>query len=474
MSAAPYVTRFAPSPTGALHLGNARTAFFNDLAARSSGGRMVLRIEDTDAERSDEVLLERLLEDLRWLGLEWAEGPDVGGARGPYRQSERGEHYARAMAALESQGRVYPCFCSPEELRLSRKAQLAAGRPPRYAGTCAALPAAEVARRVEGGARPALRFRVPAGRTVEFVDLIHGPQRFASDDIGDFVIRRGDGSVAFFLGNAVDDAQMGITLVLRGDDHLANTPRQILLLEALALPVPRYGHLPLLLGSNGAPLSKREGAASLRDLRAQGYLPGALRNYLVRLGHTCPAEGWLETAEMARHFDLGRSSRSAAHFDEAQLRHWQREAITHATEVELLAWLGNRLGPLGDAARRAAFVAAVRGNLLFPADVEPLVAVVCEPAVVLDATAAHEVQAAGAAFFEQALSDWRANAPDFKAWVRAVGSATARKGAALYMPLRAALTGQTHGPELGPLVPLMGSERVAERIAAAGAHAAAG
>jgi glutamyl-tRNA synthetase len=474
MSAAPYITRFAPSPTGALHLGNARTAFFNDLAARSSGGRMVLRIEDTDAERSDEVLLERLLEDLRWLGLEWAEGPDVGGARGPYRQSERGEHYARAMAALESQGRVYPCFCSPEELRLSRKAQLAAGRPPRYAGTCAALPAAEVARRVEGGARPALRFRVPAGRTVEFVDLIHGPQRFASDDIGDFVIRRGDGSVAFFLGNAVDDAQMGITLVLRGDDHLANTPRQILLLEALALPVPRYGHLPLLLGSNGAPLSKREGAASLRDLRAQGYLPGALRNYLVRLGHTCPAEGWLETAEMARHFDLGRSSRSAAHFDEAQLRHWQREAITHATEVELLAWLGNRLGPLGDAARRAAFVAAVRGNLLFPADVEPLVAVVCEPAVVLDATAAHEVQAAGAAFFEQALSDWRANAPDFKAWVRAVGSATARKGAALYMPLRAALTGQTHGPELGPLVPLMGSERVAERIAAAGAHAAAG
>ncbi len=474
MSAAPYITRFAPSPTGALHLGNARTAFFNDLAARSSGGRMVLRIEDTDAERSDEVLLERLLEDLRWLGLEWAEGPDVGGARGPYRQSERGEHYARAMAALESQERVYPCFCSPEELRLSRKAQLAAGRPPRYAGTCAALPAAEVARRVEGGARPALRFRVPAGRTVEFVDLIHGPQRFASDDIGDFVIRRGDGSVAFFLGNAVDDAQMGITLVLRGDDHLANTPRQILLLEALALPVPRYGHLPLLLGSNGAPLSKREGAASLRDLRAQGYLPGALRNYLVRLGHTCPAEGWLETAEMARHFDLGRSSRSAAHFDEAQLRHWQREAITHATEVELLAWLGNRLGPLGDAARRAAFVAAVRGNLLFPADVEPLVAVVCEPAVVLDATAAHEVQAAGAAFFEQALSDWRANAPDFKAWVRAVGSATARKGAALYMPLRAALTGQTHGPELGPLVPLMGSERVAERIAAAGAHAAAG
>jgi glutamyl-tRNA synthetase len=368
MSAAPYVTRFAPSPTGALHLGNARTAFFNDLAARASGGRLVLRIEDTDAERSEEALLVKLLEDLRWLGLEWAEGPDVGGTHGPYRQSERGPHYAQAVATLEAQDRVYPCFCSPEELKLSRKAQLAAGRPPRYAGTCAALPAAEVARRIESGARPALRFRVPAGRVIEFDDLIHGPQRFASDDIGDFVIRRADGSVAFFLGNAVDDAAMGITLVLRGDDHLANTPRQIMLLEALAMPVPRYGHLPLLLGPSGAPLSKREGAASLGDLRAQGYLPGALRNYLVRLGHACPAEGWLETGEMAQHFDLGRSSRSAAHFDEAQLRHWQREAVTHAGEAEMLEWLAGRLGRLGDDARRAAFVAAVRGNLLFPAD----------------------------------------------------------------------------------------------------------
>src|SRR5512139_487629 len=379
-----YITRFAPSPTGALHLGNARTALFSFLAARASGGRFVLRVEDTDAERSQDALLERQLDELRWLGLRWDEGPDVGGPHGPYRQSERSATYAEAVGALEAQERVYPCFCSPEELRLSRKAQLTAGRPPRYAGTCADLAAGEVARRVAGGARPALRFRVPAGRMVEFDDLIHGPQRFASDDIGDFVIRRGDGSVAFFLGNAVDDAAMGITLVLRGDDHLANTPRQILLLEALGLPVPRYGHLPLLLGPNGSPLSKREGAASLGDLRAQGYLAGALRNYLVRLGHACPAEGWLETAEMAKHFDLGRSSKSAAHFDEAQLRHWQREAVTRSTEAELLEWLAGRLDRVGDAERRSAFVAAVRGNLLFPADVEPLVTVVCDSTVVLD------------------------------------------------------------------------------------------
>jgi glutamyl-tRNA synthetase len=474
MSVAPCVTRFAPSPTGALHLGNARTALFNDLAARASGGRMALRIEDTDAERSDESLLVRLLDDLRWLGLEWAEGPDVGGDHGPYRQSERGANYARAIDVLEAQGRVYPCFCTPEELKLARKAQLAAGRPPRYAGTCAGLSTDEVAQRVAAGGRPALRFRVPAGRVIEFDDLIHGPQRFASDDIGDFVIRRADGSVAFFLGNAVDDATMGITLVLRGDDHLANTPRQILLLESLGLPVPRYGHLPLLLGPNGAPLSKRDGAASLGDLRAQGYLPGALRNYLVRLGHACSADGWLETAAMAQHFDLGRSSKSAAHFDEAQLRHWQREAVTHATTAELSAWLAGRIERVGDAASRAAFIAAVRGNLLFPADVDPLVAIVCDAQATYDAEATREVRAAGAAFFEQALAAWSANAADFKAWARAVGALTARKGAALYMPLRAALTGRTHGPELAPLVALMGEERVAARIAAASARAAAG
>jgi glutamyl-tRNA synthetase len=473
MSSHPYVTRFAPSPTGALHLGNARTALFNDLAARASGGRLVLRIEDTDAERSEESLLQRLLEDLRWLGLEWSEGPDVGGPHAPYRQSERAEKYAHAVAILEAQGRVYPCFCSPEELKLSRRAQLAAGRPPRYAGTCAALSTDEVARRKATGARPALRFRVPAGRKVEFTDLIHGEQRFATDDIGDFVILRADGSVAFFLGNAVDDADMGITLVLRGDDHLANTPRQILLLEALGRPAPQYGHLPLLLGASGAPLSKREGAAGLHDLRSQGYLPGALRNYLVRLGHACGHDSWLETDEMPRYFDLARSSRSAAHFDEAQLRHWQREALVRATEAELLEWLGNRLAPLGEGARQAAFVAAVRGNLLFPADVEPLVRIVCDREVPPDDTAAGEIAAAGREFFEQAAAAWQTHGADFKAWTRAVGASTGRKGAALFMPLRAALTGSTHGPELAPLTALMGAERVGERLLAAGARAAA-
>ena len=473
MHSGPQVTRFAPSPTGALHLGNARTALLNDLLARSSGGRMVLRIEDTDAERSDEGLLERLLEDLRWFGLDWAEGPDVGGPREPYRQSQRAAHYDRAVATLEARGLVYPCFCSPQALDLARRAQLAAGRPPRYAGTCASLPAEEVARRVDAGARPAHRFRVPAGRVIAFDDLIHGPQRFSSDDIGDFVIRRADGSVAFFLGNALDDAAMEVTVVLRGDDHLANTPRQILLLEALGLPLPDYGHLPLLLGPGGAPLSKRDGAASLHDLRLQGYLPGALRNYLVRLGHACVREGWLETDAMAVDLDLGHSSRSAPHFDEVQLRHWQREAVGRATEADLATWLEPRLDRLGDRERQLAFIAAVRGNLLFPADAESLVAMVCDPIAVPDGDASREITAAGPGFFEHAAAAWLASASDFKAWTRAVGVETGRRGAGLFMPLRAALTGRVHGPELASLAALMGPERVAERLRAAGAMAAA-
>jgi glutamyl-tRNA synthetase len=467
MSDVPAVTRFAPSPTGYLHLGNARTAFFNFLAARATGGRLVLRIEDTDAERSDEGLLTQLLADLRWLGLEWEEGPDVGGEHAPYRQSERAASYADAVDALRRKGLVYPCFCTQEELQLSRRAQLAAGRPPRYAGTCAKLAPDEIERRLAEGRRAALRFRVPAGRVVEFVDAIHGQQRFATDDIGDFVVSRADGSAAFFLGNAVDDAEMGITLVLRGDDHLANTPRQMLLLEALGRRVPAYGHLPLVLGASGTPLSKREGAAGLHELRDRGYLPAALRNYLLRLGHTCGTDAWLEAGDLSRHFDLGRISHSPARFDEAQLRHWQREAITHASREMLMAWLGTRLDPLGVASRKAEFVAAVRGNLLFPSDVEPLVRAVCEELAPLDADAINAVAEAGGVFFAAAVAEWTQHAGDFKAWTRAVGVATGRKGAALFMPLRAALTGATHGPELAPLAALMGRERVAARLATA-------
>ncbi|HEY5809134.1 MAG TPA: glutamate--tRNA ligase, partial [Povalibacter sp.] len=360
MSAPALVTRFAPSPTGHLHLGNARTALLNYLAARHTSGQFILRVEDTDEARSSEEFMRELFEDLRWLGLEWDAGPDVGGPHATYRQQQRRQIYEEWLARLDTAGLTYPCFCTPTELNIARKQQLAAGKPPRYPGTCRELTEEQRADRLVSGKPAALRFRVPNGQTVTFVDLVHGEQRFNTDDIGDFIIRRADGSTAFFFSNAIDDALMEITLVLRGDDHLTNTPRQMLILQALDLPIPQYAHVALLLGMDGAPLSKRHGDLSLRDLRRRGYLPAALRNHLVRLGHSCVTDGWLDDAAMAAEFDLKRLGRAAAKFDEAQLRHWQKEAVVRLSTDELLTWLAPQL-PVGiDAARLAQFASAVR------------------------------------------------------------------------------------------------------------------
>lgn len=456
-------TRFAPSPTGHLHLGNARTALLNFLAARKSGGRFVLRVEDTDEARSDEGLMRQLLEDLRWLGLTWDEGPDVEGPHAPYRQSERRAIHEKWLGKLSAAGLTYPCFCTPLELSIARKQQLTAGKPPRYPGTCRELTEAQVAERLAGGQAAAIRFRVPAGRIVEFTDLVHGPQRFATDDIGDFIIRRTDGSTAFFFSNAIDDALMGITTVLRGDDHLANTPRQILLLEALRLPIPRYGHVALLLGMDGAPLSKRHGALSLGDLRRRGYLPAAIRNHLLRLGHTCSTDRWLDDAAMLEEFDLARLGRAPARFDEVQLRHWQKEGVAQLSEDEFRAWVAADVPaglPQDDV---AAFCRAIRGNVEFPGDARLWAEVVFGTLPPLAAEAETTVREAGAEFFATA-AEVLDGAADFKSAVRQIGQRTARKGPALYMPLRAALTGLLHGPELGPLLALLPQSEVRARL----------
>ncbi len=285
MSADVVVTRFAPSPTGQLHLGNARTALFNFLLARHHAGRFVLRIEDTDAARSQESYARALYEDLGWLGLDWDEGPGRGGAHGPYLQSQRGALYGEFFQRLEQAGLAYPCFCTATELELANHAQRAAGRPPRYAGTCRALTAEQRAARAAQGRGASLRFRVPAGRRIEFVDLVHGPQSFLSDDFGDFIIRREDGGAAFLFGNAVDDALMGISHVLRGETTSATLRASGWCSMRCRCPAPRYGHVSLLIGADGAPLSKRHGATSVRELRDAGYSAPAICNHLFRLGH---------------------------------------------------------------------------------------------------------------------------------------------------------------------------------------------
>ncbi|WP_018954198.1 glutamate--tRNA ligase [Thioalkalivibrio sulfidiphilus] len=467
MSATPVKTRFAPSPTGLLHLGNLRTALFSALLARREGGIFLLRIEDTDAARSRDEHVVDIMEDLRWLGLHWQEGPEVGGPHGPYVQSERAGIYGEDYQRLETAGLAYPCFCSEASLKLSRKAQLAAGQPPRYPGTCSHLSPDEVQARLAQGLKPTLRFRVPAGRQLRFEDLVRGEQRFDTDTIGDFVIRRSDGTPAFFFSNAVDDAMMGVTHVLRGEDHLANTPRQMLILEALGLPVPSYGHISLILGEDGGPLSKRLGALSLRELRARGYLPRAVLNHLARLGHHFEADGLMDLDALARGFDTARLGRAPARHDPVQLDHWQHLAVLALSEAELEDWLGESLEDVVPEGAREAFLKVLRDNIRFPSEARDWARRLFGRPPEVDAPGRDAMELAGRRFFTAALAALDPAPADFRELAQRVGEATGAKGRHLFMPLRAALTGLSHGPEMRDLWPLLGPERVAERFTAA-------
>jgi len=464
-------TRFAPSPTGFLHLGNVRTALFNFLAARKLGGEFVLRSEDTDAERSREEYLEAMLTDLAWMGLSWSAGPGHDDELGPYRQSARSEIYARHFAKLEAAGHTYPCFCSQPELAMARKAQVAAGKPPRYPGTCRNLSAAERASRAASGQPATLRFRVGDDDTVRFQDLARGPQRFAVSDIGDFIIRRSDGTPSFFFSNAVDDALMEITHVLRGEDHLSNTPRQILLLGALELPVPRYGHISLVVSPDGTPLSKRHGSTGLRELRSLGYLPEAICNHLARLGHAYDEPGFMSVEALATGFSMERLGRSPARHDEAQLRHWQKEALQVADDEEFETWLlgdespvREELGALLDKRRGPAFAKLIRDNVEIAGDAPHWALQLLSEPMPVTASAGEVLKSCDVRIIETALELIDAYPENFSALAKAIRERTGYAGRALFMPLRAALTGDTHGPEMARVYPFLGRDSVRARL----------
>jgi glutamyl-tRNA synthetase len=300
---------------------------------------------------------------------------------------------------------------------------------------------------------------------VEWLDLVHGPQSFATDDIGDFVVRRADGSAAFFFSNAVDDASMGVTLALRGEDHLTNTPRQLLILEALGLAKPAYGHVALLVGADGAPLSKRHGATSVREYRERGYLPIALANHLFRLGHSTALHGLLTLEEMARGFDPGHLGRAPARFDEPQLLVWQKDAVHHLTPEAARGWLQGVLPATLDERAATAFVSAILPNLVLPEDASPWVEVVFGGPPALEAGGEALVRDAGAGYFAAAAAAAAASGNDLAAIVAAARAASGRAGRQLYMPLRVALTGRTHGPELAPLLAAMPPGKARERLA---------
>ena len=481
--------RFAPSPTGHLHVGNARTALFNWLLARGHGGTFILRIEDTDAERSTLESERAILADLRWMGLEWDEGPDVGGPHGPYRQSERLELYASHARELIEKQHAYYCFCSPEELDADRKRAIADGRPPKYSGKCRALDPDDSARRIAAGERGVIRFRVPDAGEVKFADAVRGEVTFSMDVIGDFVLVRSDGRPAYNYAVVVDDASMQVTQVIRGEDHISNTPRQVLLYDAMGLEPPAFAHLSLVLGPDHAPLSKRHGATSVAEFRAKGYLPEALVNYLALIGWSPVAAAaqadvppddaqseLLAIDELARRFSLDRVSHSAGVFDEAKLawmnRHYMKEAAPERLAHECWSWLAER-GWVGERTPEAQqFVASLvpiaAGSVDRLEEVAERVAFVFEwdaqqaASLVAGDAEGRRVVAAFADEAAQPMLDRDA----FRAVMGRVKDRTGVKGKNLFHPVRVALTGADSGPELDLAVPAI--DRGAQLPAGAG------
>jgi len=459
--------RFAPSPTGNLHVGNARTALFNWLLARRHGGTFILRIEDTDIERSTEASERSIYDDLRWLGLDWDEGPDVGGSHAPYRQSERMAEYAAAAQSLLAAGRAYYCFCSTDDLDRERREALATGQPPRYSGKCRAIDPAVAADRVSGGEAAALRFAVPPGRSVTFRDVVRGEVTFATEVIGDPVMIRSNGRPAYNFAVVVDDAQMQITHVVRGEDHISNTPRQILIYEALGLSVPVFAHLSLVLGPDHAPLSKRHGATSVAEFRDRGYLPEALVNYLALLGWSPgESEELVDVQEMARRFDLERVTHSAAVFDTDKLswinRHYMKEAPSDRIARMALPYFvraGWTTGSDPAAALVESLLPMVVGSVdrlediperltgLFAWDADRAVATIAaDPDIAVAEAVIH-------AFAREVEAFQSLDRQAFRAAAERVRQRTGIKGRALFHPIRDALTAASSGPELDLIVP---------------------
>jgi len=477
--------RFAPSPTGSLHVGSARTALYNYLYARHHGGAMVLRIEDTDLKRSTSAHDASIISDLAWLGLHADEGPDMGGPHGPYRQSERAHLYEAGVQRLLGDGHAYPCFCPQELLDQRKEQQLARGEMPKYDRTCCRLPATEVEARLAAGEEAAIRFRVPQG-DVTFDDLIHGPITFSSDVIGDFIIKRTDGGFAYNYAVVIDDAGMEITHVIRGEDHITNTARQLMLFSALGEPTPRYGHHSLILAPDGSKLSKRHGAASIGDFEGLGYLSGALVNYLALLSwHPADEREKFTLAELVEEFELERVSKSPAIFDAQKLNWLNGLYIRELGTVELyeaiepyLAASGVKLAPV----QREVVTEAVQANLVVLGDAPKYAAVFVEESDPATCPFAQALLAPGAgAVFELAKEAFAGLPAEFVPSLDArevlrdlveVARERGIKGKSIYQPLRVALSGRDEGPELYYLVGGLGKSRILSRLEAAAAFVA--
>jgi nondiscriminating glutamyl-tRNA synthetase len=473
--------RYAPSPTGHLHIGNARTALFNYLYARSVGGKFIIRIEDTDKKRNIEGGEESQLKYLQWLGIDWDESVDMPGDYGPYRQSERNHIYEQYLSELLESGQAYKCYCTEEELEAEREAQSASGQMPRYSGKCRNLTKEDQERLAAEGRQPSIRFRVPAGKVYTFNDIVKEDVSFESDGIGDFVIAKKDGTPTYNFAVAVDDYLMKISHVLRGEDHISNTPKQLMIFEAFGWEAPVYGHMTLIVNESRKKLSKRDESIIqfIEQYEALGYLPEALFNFIALLGWSPKGEEELFSKdEFIEIFDPARLSTSSALFDNQKLT-WMNNQYMKNLELEQVVELslphlisaGKLEENMSDEQREWAsrVISLYQEQMSFGAEIVELSEMFFKTDLEYDEEAKavleeEQVPEVLQAFLNEIEALENYEAAEIKSSIKAVQKSTGHKGKKLFMPIRVAVTGQTHGPELPNAIELLGKDTVKHRL----------
>lgn len=472
--------RFAPSPTGPLHIGGARSALFNWLYARGKGGKMVLRVEDTDVERSTRASEVEIMESLRWLGMDWDEGVDVGGPKGPYRQRERLHIYNPYVDKLLTEGKAYYCFCREEDLEAERQEMLRVGQDMLgYSGRCRSLAPEEVSRRLAAGEKAAVRFKVPSREQVVIMDQVRGTVTFETDGIGDYIIIKSDGIPTYNFAVVIDDLEMEISHVIRAEEHLSNTPRQVLLYRALGAPTPVFAHISLILGEDRSKMSKRHGATSIVQYRQMGYLPEALFNFLALLGWSPEGEQEIFTSdELIQAFDLNRVSKSPAVFNMQKLNWMNSQYIKNASVDRLMPMALPYLQEAGFIAEDLSLedqdwlrdvLVSVQSKMEYLAQFTDHAAVYFGETKDPAGDEEREILKGTGPLLEELLIRLDQAEPFdeevIKDTLKNLGKDLKVKGKSLFMPVRVAVSGRTWGPELPAMMRLLGKEGVKKRIA---------
>jgi len=471
--------RFAPSPTGHLHIGGARTALFNYLYAKRMGGSFLLRIEDTDLERSSVESEKVIIDGLKWLGIKWDEGIEVGGETGPYRSTERIDVYNEYIEKLLKQGDAYYCYCTQEELEAERQELLAKGEMPRYLGKCRNITPEQKNKYVQEGRKPSIRFKVPEGKIIKVNDIVRDTVEFESNGIGDFIIVKSDGIPVYNFAVVIDDYLMKITHVIRGEEHLSNTPRQILIYQALGFEEPAFAHVSLILGKDRAKMSKRHGSTWVEQYIDAGYLPEAIINFLVLMGWSPGEEREIfSLEELEKKFSLERVSRNPAVFDIDKLN-WMNGQYIKNAPVDRITQLAIphllKAGFIKEDEKvniewLEKVVSVVQDELAFVGEISEKVTIFFDDNIQLKDVEAEEVMKLEhvpeliKVFKQKVINAGSIDEEFAKGVFKEIQNETGIKGKNLYMPVRVAITGQVHGPELVEIIKILGRERIISRL----------